>query len=115
MKPMLLSWLALPPSILAGNYFNDSVFAPLWHDRFREKVITPHEGWGRPGSFTHPPAASRNSTDFDRNERIFMNSTYPLSWTWTSVTKSITWDLYLVNQRYEKRLLFRMYSSLIWH
>ncbi|KAF2449428.1 hypothetical protein P171DRAFT_517136 [Karstenula rhodostoma CBS 690.94] len=111
MKPLLFFSLLLPPLILAGSYLTDPVFASLWHDRYKEKVITPHEGWSVPGCFTHPPAANRNSTDFGRNERVFINSTYPLSWTWTNVAKNITWDVYLVNRRYERRLIFRPIGS----
>ncbi|KAL5395805.1 hypothetical protein PMIN02_003725 [Paraphaeosphaeria minitans] len=111
MKLLLFFSLLLLPLIFAGDFWNDPVFRPLWDDRYKQKVITPHDGWKRPGIFTHPPAANRNSTDFDRNERVLINSTYPLQWAWTNVTRNMTWDLYLVNHRYEKRLIFRPTDS----
>jgi len=106
MKPLFLITLLLPLPLLADQFWLDPVSIPLWQNRYNAPVIAPHNGYALPGVFTHPPAAKCNSTDFHRNERVLINSTYPLQWKWTNVTENIIWDVYLVNEHWQKRLIF---------
>lgn len=64
------------------------------------------------GNFTRPLSANRNindpsNSDFSRNERIFVGDSYNVQWV-QNATKNATWDLYLVNERYEKHFLNSM-------